>query len=253
MINISADDIYYKLGIEDFMKKIKSGNFFHGRYNDGEFNAIRTLNNPMNSNNHNCDFHQYFYGLGRDLKQSLIEYNNSDNYIISGGKNYFNENRDIFSEIYNINPNLKIQDGYIYYDFIMNPNGKYFDELIDYFNENKVVIIGASYMKDIHFLKNFNVIEVPITNCYLVIDDVISQINKLNEDNENIIYCFMSGMMSDIIIHKFSKTDKKNSYLNIGSAWDYFFQSPKYSMIRHRGIYNKLVSSLNQYYSKYIL
>jgi len=59
--------------------------------------------------------------------------------------------------------------------------------------------------------------------------------------------------MSGIIIHKFSKTDNKNSYYDIGSAWDYFFQSRKYTMIHHRLIFDRLIREYNSYYGRYIV
>ena len=249
--NINENTVYYDINTIDFIKLIKNGNFFHGRYNDGEFNSIMTTNNPMNSNNVNCDGHQYFYQLGVDTKQTLLEYKYSDNYIISGGKNYFNDYKKMFIELYDQNPNLRLQNSYVYYDIIMNP--KYFDDFNDFLNTKKIIIVGPDYMRDIKLFKNFEVIEIPRYNCYLSIDLINKKISDFNNNNEEIIYCFIASMMSNIIIHKFSKIDTKNSYLNIGSAWDYFFQSNKYNMIHHRGIYPRLVSELNQYYSKYII
>ena len=251
LTNINENNIYYNVNVEDFMKLVKGNNFFHGRYNDGEFNSIMTINNPMNVNNSNCDGHQYFYQLGVELKQTLLDYEYFDNYIISGGKNWFNCYKNMFVEIYNKNSKLKLQNGYFYYDVLMNP--KYFEELNDFLNQKKVVIIGSTYMRDIKLFKNFEVIEIPLKNSYLSIDSVNKRIFELNASNDNINYCFTAGMMSNVIIHKFFKIDKKNSYFNIGSAWDYFFQSEKYNMIHHRNIYGRLKNELNSYYGKYII
>lgn len=248
---ITVNDIYYDMSIDEFMKLAMVDNFFHGRFNDGEFNSIDSISNTMNVNGSNCDGHQYFYQLGVDIKQVLSEYSRSDNYIISGGKNYFYNYKKLFELLYAINSNLKLQNGYFYYDLIMNPN--HFETFNNFLNEKRVVIIGPSYMKDIKLFNNFEVLEIPIKNCYLNMDDICEKISELNSTNEKINYCFVAGMMSSIIIHKFYKIDKQNSYYNIGSAWDYFFQSNKYTMITHRGIYTKLVKEFNQHYLNYIV
>jgi hypothetical protein len=157
----------------------------------------------------------------------------------------------MFVEIYNKNPKLRMQNGYFYYDLLMKP--KYFEEFNDFLNQKKVVIIGPSYMRDIKLFKNFEIIEIPRYNCYLSMNLVNSKISEFNTSGEGINYCFIAGMMSSVVIHKFFKEDKKNSYFNVGSAWDYFFQSGKYNIIHHRGIYGRLMNELNRYYNKYII
>lgn len=249
--NINENNVYYDVSTEDFIKLAKGNNFFHGRLNDGEFNSIMTINNSMNANNVNCDGHHYFYQLGIDLKQVLLEYEYLNNYIISGGKNYFNEYRNMFIEIYSKNSKLRMQNGYFYYDLLMKP--QYFEEFNNFLNEKKVVIIGPSYMREIKLFKNFEIIEIPRYNCYLSMNSVNNKISELNASSEGINYCFIAGMMSSVIIHKFFKEDRKNSYFNVGSAWDYFFQSGKYNIIHHRGIYGRLMNELNRYYGRYII
>jgi len=248
---LSVDDVYYNVTTKEFMDLAKGNNFFHGRFNDGEFNSIQSIKNSLNVNSSNCDGHQYFYELGVDIKQVLTEYEYSNNYIISGGENYFHDFKPMFIELYKENSKLRIQNGYFYYDLIMNP--EYFEEFNSFLNEKEVVIIGPDYMQEIKLFKNFQVIEIPLRNAYLSKKIVCDKINELNEIGEPINYCFVAGMMSSVIIHEFSKLDKKNSYFNIGSAWDYFFQSSKYNMIKHRGIYNDLVNKYNKNYIKYII
>ena len=248
--NLTVNDIYYDTSIDEFLKVAMQDNFFHGRFNDGEFNAIHTISDTMNSNKSNCDGHQYFYDLGVDIKKVLTEYSCLNNYIISGGKNYFDTYKALFKSLYVINPNLKIQNGYFYYELIMSP--KHFDEFNGFLSKKRVIIIGPKYMRDIKLFSNFDVIEIPLKNSYLSMDEVCNKIIELNNIDIDINYCFVAGMMSSVIIHKFSKLDKKNSYFNIGSAWDYFFQSNKYDMIKHRGIYIKLVNEYNKHYGKYI-
>jgi hypothetical protein len=110
-------------------------------------------------------------------------------------------------------------------------------------------------MKDIKLFNNFDVIEIPLKNCYLEMDMVINKIKEYNNSGVDINYCFIAGMMSGIIIHEFQKIDNNNSYYDIGSAWDYFFQNNKYdNMIHHRQIYyNELKYRYNSLYPKYIL
>ena len=252
---LNMNDIYYDIPFEEFIKLAKNDNFFHGRVNDGEFNAIKSIKNSMNANGMNCDFSNYFCQLGADLMLVLLEYEQSENYIISGGNNYFYEYTEMFEEINQKNPKLRLHNGYFYYDILMHP--PYFEDFNEFLKKKKVVIIGPSYMKEIKLFDNFEVIEIPRVNAYLSMNNVINKITELNNSGEPINYCFTAGMMTSIIIHKFSKTDKQNSYFNIGSVWDYFFQLSKYNgepyRIIHRGIYSRLVAELNQYYKKYII
>jgi hypothetical protein len=234
------------------MKLAMTPNFFHGRVNDGEYIAVNTIKNPMNANNFNTDFSNYFIQLGVDLKQVLVEYQPTNNYFISSGKNWFDNYTQMFEEIYGANPKLKLNTGYFYYDILMHP--EYFEKFSNFLKQKKVVIVGPGYMRDIRLFENFELIEIPKINAYLTMYDTIRKIGKYNTIGEPINYCFTAGMMTSIIIHRFSKTDKQNSYFNIGSVWDYFFLSSKYDgQISRRGIYSRLVNDLNIYYGKYII
>ncbi len=248
---IRQNDIFYDIPYQEFIKSAMSSNFFHSRINDGEYNAIQSIKNTMNVNNMNSDFCNYFYELGVDLRQILIEYVPSDNYIISSGNNWFYDYPTMFKEVYSENSNLRLHNGYFYYDILMNP--PYFENFIEFLKQKRVVIIGPAYMGDIKLFENFELIEVPRRNAYLSKNEIINKIIESDKSDEITNYCFCAGMVTPVIIHYFSKIDKKNSYFNIGSVWDYFFQSDKYDMITHRNIFNKLVTLYNSYYEKFIV
>lgn len=254
---LTIEDIYYDIPFEEMVKLVKMDNFFHSRINDGEFTAIRSLKNSMNINNMNSDFSNYFYSLAVDLMQVLLEYETSDNYMLSSGSASYNLSNfaPMFKEVLERNPKIKLNHGYFYYDILMNPPS--FEDFHNFLKQKKVVIIGPSYMRDIKLFDNFELIEVPRINAYLSMDETIKKITEYNKTGEPINYCFTSGMMTCIIMHRLSKIDKQNSYYNIGSVWDYFFQAPKYNNapyhISHRGIYPRLVNEFNQYYEKYII
>jgi hypothetical protein len=249
---LTVNDIFYDVPYEEFMKLAMIPNFFHGRVNDGEYIAISTIKNPMNVNSRNTDYSNYFMQLGIDLRQVLVEYQPSSNYFISSGKNWFDNYRGMFEEICKENTNLSLNTGYFYYDLLMHPS--HFETFNDFLRQKKVVIVGPSYMRDIKLFKNFELIEIPRINAYLTMNDTIKKIAEYNATGEPINYCFTAGMMTSIVIHRFSKIDKKNSYFNIGSVWDYFFQSSKYDgQISHRGIYPRLINEFNSHYEKYII
>lgn len=254
---LTRSDIYYDIPFEEVLKLVKTPNFFHSRINDGEFTAIRSLRNPMNVNSMNSDFSNYFYPLAVDLMQVLSEYEPTPNYLLSSGSGDYNFDNflPMFEEAYMKNPKLKLNQGYFYYDLLMHP--PFFEDFHDFLKKKKIVIIGPSYMRDLKLFDKFELIEVPRINAYLTMDTTIKRILEYIATGEHINYCFASGVMTCIIFHRLVKIDKQNSYFNIGSVWDYFFQSNKYDgepyRITHRGIYPRLVAELNRYYEKYII
>jgi len=255
--NLTRTDIYYDIPFEEVLKMVKKDNFFHSRINDGEFTAIRTLKDSMNVNGMNSDFSNYFYPLAVDLMQVLLEYEPTDNYLLSSGSGDYNFGNflPMFQEAYQKNPKLKLNQGYFYYDLLMHP--PYFEDFNNFLKQKKIVIVGPAYMKDLKLFDNFELIEVPRINAYLTMNDTIRRILEYAATGEPTNFCFASGMMTCIIFHRLVKIDKQNSYFNIGSVWDYFFQSGKYNdepyRITHRGIYPRLVAELNQHYGKYII
>ena len=242
--------IYFEPTLDKTMELFKLPNFFNGRFNDGELIGIRQRTNTLGFGE-NIDRHKYFPKMGIEMRNVLLRYKYSDNYLLSSTITWYPENSDVIEEIFALNPNLRLHSGYFFYDILKKP--EYFIDFIEFLNRKRVVIVGPSYYRDCKLFKNFSVIEVPIINAYHAMENINLQIEEVNKTNEDINYVFMCGMMAGIIIDKFQQVDKRNSYYDIGSALDFFFQSGKFNgAFRVRGQNIELRERLNKFYSNFI-
>jgi hypothetical protein len=228
--------MFYKKTLDFFYNKIENNEHFkYSRFNDGELIAI--IGNTPNKSN--CDGHQYFNEMSIELKNSLLNYKFTDDYFLESYKYWY----DILPHIKNILEELKrvnndlffIDDDFIRMEHETNPNN--FIKLLNLLKSKKIVIIGPAYLKNLNKIISFDFIEVPLKNCYLEKNRIISDIINKNNNSENNIYLFSASMATNVIIDYF-KDDKKNTYIDWGSVWDTFFISPQFSFIRKRSTSN---------------
>lgn len=226
------NDLFFYKDIEFYHKMIKNDQHFkYSRYNDGELIAI-IGKTPMGAN---CDGHQYFPEMSVELKNALLNYKNTNDYILESFNYWYmisQEIRDILHSLKSMNPELTFLDT----DFIRIPHEQNPSQFIDLFNTiktKKVVIIGPEYLKKLNRFFEFKHIIIPLKNCYKSKDDIIRQIKEINNVEENNYYLFSASMATKVIIEEF-KFDKKNTYIDWGSVWDTFFVSPEYNFIRKR-------------------
>jgi hypothetical protein len=247
--------IYYEPPLEKMVESFKQPNFFNGRFNDGELIGISQRNNFL-SFGENSDRHKYFPKMGNEMRDVMIRYKYSDTYLISSTITWYASavERGVIDEIFSKNPDLRLHSGYFFYDILRKPELNYFIDFIEFLNQKKVVIIGGSYNTNNKLFKNFDVIEVPLINAYNVMNDVNKKIEEFNQSGEDINYVFMCGMMAGIIIDSFHQTDKKNSYYDVGSAFDFFYQSEKFNgVFIPRRMNINLRDTLNKYYKNFIV
>jgi len=243
--------IYYEPALDKTIELFKQQNFFNGRFNDGELMGIRTRNSTSGFGE-NIDQHKYFPKMGTEMRNVLLKYKYVNNYLISSTVTWYESNRDVIDEIFTINPNLRLHSGYFFYDILKKP--EFFHDFISFLNQKNVVVVGPSYYNDNKLFKRCAVIEVPLINAYTAIDKINAQIEEFNKVEEGINYVFMCGMMAGIIVDKFYLVDKKNSYYDVGSALDFFFQSSKFDgsfRVRRQNI--ELRQVLNNHYGDYIV
>jgi len=228
-------EIFYKKDFNYFLDKIKNNNHFkYSRFNDGELIAI--IGDRPNSSN--CDGHQYFPQMGLELKNILLNYKYSDDYVLESFDYWYN-----LPHIKNILHELKLKNNeltFLHTDFIRishEQNPSEFIKLLNILKEKNIVIVGPQYLLKLNKFFKFNFIEVPIKNCYLSKDDIINQMIINNNKSSDNFYLFSSSMPTKIIIDHF-KNDNKNTYLDWGSVWDTFFISPEYGFIRKRSTSN---------------
>lgn len=246
------NNIFYNKNFDFFYDKIKSGHpFKYSRFNDGEFIAISN----KYINRWNCDGHLYFESMGKELKNVLLNYQYSDNYVIESFYYWYKTIpvvRDQINFITGINKNL----GFLNEDFIRMSHEKDSEKFLDLLNLLKtknVYIIGPSYLEKLNKFFNFKYINVPLNNSYLKMNEIKTKINKIDkeykENNYPVVFLFSMGMASSIIIDYFKNSN--NIFIDWGSVWDTFFVSPEYSFIKKRSTSNK--KRVIENYKKYLI
>lgn len=228
---------FYEKPFDYFLNKIINNEHFrYSRFNDGELIAI-IGQTPQGAN---CDGHQYFPEMGIELKNVLLQYKHSDDYILESFEHWYRvlpHIKNIIHELIKENPELK----FLNTDFIRishEQEPEKFIALLDELKKKKIVIVGPSYLKkmDKHF--DFKFIEVPIKNCYLEINRIVDEMKKINEISSDNFFLLSASMPANIIIDRFK--DNKNTYLDWGSVWDTFYVSPEYGFIKKRSTSNRL-------------
>jgi hypothetical protein len=242
-------ELFYSGSFEYYFDKIKNNEHFkYSRYNDGELIAI-IGKTPYNAN---CDGHQYFPQMSIELKQALLNYKFSEEYVLESFDYWYNllpHVKNILNELKAINPELT----FLHTDFIritheQNPNN--FFRLLNELKTKNLVIIGPQYLNELKKFFYFKYIEIPLKNCYLTKDDVITSIQNINVGSDNNYYLFSASMPTKIIIEAF-KDDNKNTYLDWGSVWDTFFVSSKYNFIRKRS--TSADNKFKEIYKEYLI
>ena len=225
-------DLFYKQSFEYYFNKIKNNEHFkYSRYNDGELIAV--IGNTPNSGN--CDGHQYFPEMSVELRQVLLSYKYSEDYVLESFDYWYNMLpyvKNIINELKSLNLELS----FLNTDFIRiahEQEPEKFINLLDELKTKKLVIVGPKYLKELKRFFTFTHVIIPIKNCYLVKDEIINQIQDINRSIDNNYYLFSASMLTKIIIEVF-KDDNKNTYLDWGSVWDTFFVSSEYNFIRKR-------------------
>lgn len=183
------------LTFEDILYACYTGEpLAYSRWGDGEFRCM------LQKGEHNCDKHKYYPDLGKRLNEIL---ESKPKYHIgiathAGMKGleckYKNPCRtDIF--------------------VIASKQGQ-LRELINSFEDKKVLLIGKKELKMLNF--DFKLWQINKENCWLnYIDD--SELLKYTEFD---IYLFCAGMMSNVIIDDLYNHNPDKIYLDCGSVFD---------------------------------
>jgi len=241
------NNVFYNLRFKRFFNKLKKGNLFYSRFNDGEIRSI------LNVNGKNCDNHVYYSSMGERLKNVLLEYKYTDNYIISSNKKFYNTiswYKNAIDDLYFSNNNLKLAQTDFNQQLLNYTN---FHDFVNILKSKNVVIVGPYYLKDLNltFDFTFKLVNIPLTNCYLELDNIIKNIKELLIDDIETYVLISASMPAALIIDYFYKIDKLNTFIDMGSSWDRFFQSKKYSFIRQRSKLDHWISNniqLNNYF-----
>jgi len=242
------DNIFYEKPFDYFIERIKNNNHFrYSRFNDGELISV-IGNRPQGMN---CDGHEYFPQMGKDLKNILLKYKYDEDYILESYDFWYNTMPHIKTILHQLKENNN-ELNFMYTDFIRilhEQDSKKYLELIDIIKTKNVVIVGPSYLQKLNKFFNFRYIDIPIKNCYKEVDRIIDDVKKISDVENDIFFLFSASMPANIIIDKFN--NKRNSYIDWGSVWDTFFVSTEYKFINKRLSSDK--KDIIQKYSKYFI
>ncbi|MFW6008716.1 MAG: hypothetical protein ACOCP8_05550 [archaeon] len=243
------DKLFYYKDFNYYFNKIKNDHHFkYSRFNDGELIAI----GGSSPNSSNCDGHKYFPEMGVELKNILLNYEYSDDYVLESFDHWYNK----LSNIRKILNNLKDKNknlSFLSYDFIRithEQNPKNFINLLNVLKEKNVVIVGPEYLHELNNFFNFRYIDVPIKNCYLEKDNIINNMNNITDKEENVYFLLSASMPANIIIDNF-KNDNNNTFIDWGSVWDTFFVSSKFGFIKKRSTSNN--NNILEKYKDYLI
>lgn len=174
--------------------------FAFSRFGDGEWITI-AQNRTEDSN---CDGNKFYADLGERLKEIVSEkqdyYMGHQNVSAYTLKNKYPQewvNSDILHEL------SEIQG---------------LDYMFDLFDLVDVVLIGNESFKKLSFVDEM--IEIPYTDVWLDYDEVLEKIKDKMDDKKHKTFLFAAGMCSEVFIHDLWKFNNKNTYIDIGSAFD---------------------------------
>ena len=197
--------------------------FSFSRFGDGEWNAI--LGKP----GHNCDGHEYFPEMGKQLRNAVI---NNLSYIYSiQNMAIRNEGRKISLFLKKNNVNLEWHNSDVFH--YANIDGRFFP-MIETLRQKKLVIIGPPHLRDLKNCFNYDsFIEIPPQNCYLKLNDIKDEIITYGRNKKKVVYSFSASMPANILIHElFPIFGNDNWLIDFGSVWDV------YVGVKSRGHYN---------------
>lgn len=186
-------------------------NFSFVKFGDGEFNCMTGVNGL------NCDGHKYSPALSKKLHiawEHLIKYDNI--YIGEWTMNY-TQLRKKLAKKHKIN--------YINFEILLTR--KLYPEKYEFFKSvknspRKKIFIGPERLSNVMRFLNVNkMITIPLTNAFNVYDKILNK--ALEEQENNAIYIFASGMMTKPLISDLLKQNPCITCLDVGSGFDILF------------------------------
>lgn len=187
-------------------KIISKDNFSYARYGDGELNAL------LGKSGQNCDKHEYFPDMGKKLK--LILESKPEYYLGLQrlGKEQNMDNPE-FERLFQMN---NWEDNEIFTYASIRGELKSLKRAL---YERKVIQVGNTHLKSLFLADVF--IEIPMTNCWLQKDKVLSLIRKHLKEDDVVMYS--ASMMTKWLIDELYKEwGTKITQIDTGSVWDLY-------------------------------
>ena len=207
-------------------KGIDNG-FKFARYGDGEFNCMQ------GRSGHNCDYHNYYPDLGRELLLSTISgaadriYTGIQPLSLSQGVY-----KDLIGHLFSRRHHDLVNADVFHNASITGRLGEFMDIILS--RRDDVILVGNEHFEE---MKAFNMSKVRWicihrVNCWLNYHDIRRKINQFDEERHDQIFLLCAGMMSEVIIHHFAKS--RNTFIDMGSVLD------PYCGVKSRKYHHKL-------------
>ena len=223
--------------IKNFEKKIKKKiNFAYSRFSDGELFILQNKKLIISKNFWQLDDKKIYYNFPNDDKKAF--YPNKHQFyrlkLIKSlkftKKNYFKgiscsccHGQKNLRYIRNILDNKK---NLTFSNLFQNGNYNFFiTRIVKLFKKKKIILIANknANLDNLPFkvLKKFNIGENCLINNYQLINTLKNFIKKKYIKNH--LFLISAASLSNIIIYELFKENNKNTYLDIGSTLNYFF------------------------------
>jgi len=201
--------------IEYYIEKINSkDNFSFTRWGDGEWFCT------IGKNGQNCDGHKYFPEMRESLNNAL---NNDKGYY----KAIWNLDHGQIKNILNIllpfikNNNINIDwvNAGIWEDSALSGQLK---PLVKSLESRNFVIVSSDKLKKLD-IKYTDFISVPSVNCFLDKERIKSDMIKMTERYDDVVFGLSSSMATNVIVDElYDEIGDKCTMIDFGSIWDPF-------------------------------
>lgn len=203
--------------LQEYVDLLNNDTFFSfSRYGDGEWMAILEDDGKTGKN---CDAHTFFPAMAAQLRQAITS--PSGPYFF-GLQNF--AVKQLGKKIHHFISSNNITFPWHESDVFHHENlkGTLFP-FIEALRHKEVVLIGPPYLRNLNpeLVKHSHFIEVPLTDCFLSINEIEDSIRKHARTHAGAVYAFSASMATNCMIHHLYKDIGTTCWmLDLGSLWD---------------------------------
>ena len=199
--------------LDFYINKLKNDEkFSFTRWGDGEWGCV------FGAKGHNCDRHQYFEDMSKELSHALVH---DKNYykatwpmtvpMMGGIKDLILE----FKEKYNLNENWV--DARIWEEAAMQGQIK---PLVKQLEDMDFIIVSEKSKRELP-MNYRDFIEVPEVDCYLEKRNIQKQVIELTEKYKKPVFGFSASMATNVIVDElYEVIGDKCWMIDFGSIWE---------------------------------